>query len=82
MKRAGVDPWVFSIAAGISLAFVLWGVLDTEGVGVVADDVLSWIISTFGWLFVLSTAAFLVFAGVLAFSRFGRVRLGRDDDRP
>ena len=82
MKRAGVDPWVFSIAAGISLAFVLWGVLDTEGVGVVADDVLSWIISTFGWVFVLSTAAFLVFAGILAFSRFGRVRLGRDDDRP
>ena len=77
-----MDPWVFSIAAGISLAFVLWGVLDTEGVAVVADDVLTWIISTFGWLFVLSTAAFLVFAGVLAFSRFGRVRLGRDDDRP
>jgi glycine betaine transporter len=81
-KQSGIDPWVFCIAAGISLAFVLWGVLDTEGVGAVADDVLSWIIETFGWLFVLSTAAFLVFAGVLAFSRFGRVRLGRDDDRP
>ena len=80
--RTGVDPWVFWIAAGISLAFVLWGVIDADGVGAVADDVLSWIISTFGWVFVLSTAAFLVFAGVLAFSRFGRVRLGRDDDRP
>ena len=81
-ERARVDPWVFFIAAGISLAFVLWGVLDTESLGTVADDVLSWIISTFGWLFVLSTVAFLVFAAVLAFSRFGRVRLGADDDRP
>ena len=81
-ERTGIDPWVFFIAAGISLAFVLWGVLDTEGLGTVADDVLSWIISTFGWLFVLSTVAFLVFAAVLAFSRFGRIRLGADDDRP
>jgi glycine betaine transporter len=81
-ERTRIDPWVFFIAAGISLAFVLWGVLDTEGLGTVADDVLSWIISTFGWLFVLSTVAFLVFAAVLAFSRFGRIRLGLDDDRP
>jgi glycine betaine transporter len=81
-QRAGIDPWVFYIAAAVSLGFVLWGVLDTEGVSTVADDVLSWIISTFGWVFVLSTAAFLVFAGVLAFSRFGRVRLGKDEDRP
>jgi choline/carnitine/betaine transport len=80
--RAGVDPWVFFIAAGISLAFVLWGVIDVDSVGTVADDVLSWIISTFGWVFVIGTACFLVFAGVLAFSRFGKVRLGRDDDRP
>ena len=81
-QRTGIDPWVFGPAATISLAFVLWGVLDSEGVATVADDVLSWVISTFGWMFVLSTAAFLVFAGVLAFSRFGRVRLGKDDDRP
>jgi len=81
-QSARIDPVVFGVAAAISTAFVLWGVLDPEGVATVADDVLSWIISTFGWVFVLSTAAFLVFAGVLAFSRFGRVRLGKDDDRP
>ena len=80
--RAAIDPWVFFIAAGISLAFVLWGVIDADGVGAVADDVLTWIISTFGWVFVIGTAGFLVFAFVLAFSRFGSVRLGRDDDRP
>ena len=81
-QDARIDPVVFGVAAAISTAFVLWGVLDSEGVATVADDVLSWVISTFGWVFVLSTAAFLVFAAVLAFSRFGRVRLGMDDDRP
>jgi glycine betaine transporter len=80
--RTGVDRWVFGIAAGISTAFVVWGVVDNEGVATVADNVLSWIIETFGWMFVLSTAAFLVFAAFLAFSRVGRLRLGKDDDRP
>ncbi len=81
-SAGGIDPWVFGIAAAISTAFVLWGVLDSDGVASVADDVLSWIIETFGWFFVLSTVVFLVFAGVLAFSRFGHIRLGKDDDRP
>jgi glycine betaine transporter len=81
-RRAGVDPVVFWVSAAISLAFVLWGVLDTDGLASVADDVLTWVISTFGWVFVLSTVAFLVFAVVLCFSRYGQMRLGRDDERP
>jgi glycine betaine transporter len=80
--RTGIDPWVFGIAAGLATAFVLWGVVDNDGVATVADDVLGWIIETFGWMFVLSTVAFLAFAAILAFSRLGRVRLGRDDERP
>ena len=82
LRRLQVDPVVFSVAAVISLAFVLWGVLDTDGLAGVAEDVLTWVISTFGWVFVLSTVAFLVFAVVLCFSRFGDLRLGDDDERP
>jgi glycine betaine transporter len=79
---SGIDPWVFGIAAAISTAFVLWGVLDSDSVATVADKVLTWIIDTFGWFFVLSTVLFLAFAVILACGRFGRVRLGEDDDRP
>ena len=81
-RRLRIDPPVFYTAAAISAAFVLWGVLGTESLATVADDVLSWVIATFGWVFVLATAAFLVFAGILAISRFGRIRLGTDEDRP
>jgi glycine betaine transporter len=81
-QPARIDPMVFWPAAAICAAFVLWGVVDSDGLATVADDVLGWLIDTFGWLFVLSTAGFLVFAFVLAFSRFGKVRLGQDDDRP
>ena len=80
--RTRIDPVVFTVAATVSLAFVLWGVLATDNLATVASDVLGWVIATFGWVFVLATVAFLVFAGVLAVSRYGKVRLGKDDDRP
>jgi choline/carnitine/betaine transport len=77
-----VDPGVFSISAAIALLFVLWGVIGTDSLARVADTVLAFIIRTFDWAFVLTTFAFLAFAVFLALSRYGRIRLGEDDDRP
>src|SRR5918993_517228 len=77
-----IDTPVFAIAAGISVAFVLVGVLFQDDLATVVGDVLSWLLENLGWLFVLSTAGFLIFVGFLAVSRYGRLRLGRDLDRP
>jgi glycine betaine transporter len=81
-QRGTIDVTVFSIAAGISVVFVLVGVLFQDELASVVGDVLSWVLENLGWLFVLSTAAFLILVLFLAFSRFGRIRLGRDEDRP
>jgi choline/carnitine/betaine transport len=51
-------------------------------VGKASQALLDIIIDSFGWSFVLSTAFFLVFALFLAFSRFGRIKLGKDDEQP
>jgi glycine betaine transporter len=77
-----VDPWVFYPSAGLCLAFVLWGVLDNSSLGDAADSALGWVIENFGWLFVLSTLGFLALAVFLGVSRFGRIRLGADDEKP
>jgi choline/carnitine/betaine transport len=77
-----IDPGVFYVALGISVLFILWGVLFTENLATVAKSVLDFLISTFGWVFILSTFGFLLFVVFLAFSRYGSVRLGRDDDEP
>ena len=55
---------VFAIAAGISVAFVLVGVLFKDDMATVVGDILSWVLTNLGWLFVLSTAAFLIFVAV------------------
>src|ERR671914_2818568 len=81
-QRSRIDPQVFLIAAVISVAFVLVGVLWTDELATIVEDVLGWIVENFGWFFVLSTVAFLLFVAFLALTRYGRIRLGADDDRP
>src|ERR671915_1242939 len=84
MEKQGwrIDTPVFAIAAGISVAFVLVGVAFQDELATVVGDVLSWVLENLGWLFVLSTAGFLIFVVFLAVSPYGRLRLGRDVDRP
>src|SRR5688572_5164375 len=81
-QRSGIDPHVFLVAAVVSVAFVLVGALWTDELATIVGDVLGWIVDNFGWFFVLSTVGILVVVAFLALSRFGTIRLGRDDDRP
>ena len=67
---------------GSGSLFIAWGVLFTENLASVAGAVLDYIIQTFGWVFVLATIGFLAFAVFLGLSRYGKIRLGRDDERP
>ena len=85
MRRAmgsAIDPVVFWVSAGISVLFVLWGVFFTDSLSAVASAVLGFLIDSFGWVFVLATFGFLVFVVFLAFSRYGKIKLGQDDDEP
>jgi glycine betaine transporter len=77
-----LDKAVFGVAAVAVLAFVLWGALAPEKMGEVTTDTLTWLEKSFGWFFVLTTAAFVVFSGYLALSRYGNIRLGPDDSEP
>ena len=77
-----IDPTVFYVSLVVVLAFVAWGVLFTDNIAAVTGAVLSYVMTNFGWVFVLSTLSFLVFMLYLAFSRYSSIRLGRDDEEP
>jgi glycine betaine transporter len=78
-----IDPTVFWVAAIISAVFVLWGILFTDNLAAVFDAVLwSFLVPNFGWVFILSSFGFLAFSMYLAFSRYGKVRLGGQDEQP
>jgi glycine betaine transporter len=81
--RPRIDPTVFWIAAVLSAVFVAWGILFTESLAAVFDAVLwSFLVPNFGWVFILSSFGFLAFSLYLAFSRYGKIRLGGQDEQP
>ncbi|GAA4396684.1 BCCT family transporter [Ornithinibacter aureus] len=81
-RRQGVDKVVFGVAAGLALVFLLYGSLDSEGFGETGGTALSWITTNFGWFFVLTSGAFLLFSVFLAATRYGNIKLGADDSVP
>ena len=78
-----IDPIVFWTAAVLSAVFVAWGILFTDNLAAVFNAVLfNFVVPNFGWVFILATFGFLVFSLYLAFSRYGRIRLGGEDEQP
>ncbi|HWJ68292.1 MAG TPA: BCCT family transporter [Nocardioides sp.] len=81
-RRRGLDPLVFGVAAAVSIAFVAWGLVDTTSLGTASGQALDWVMTNTGWLFVLTSSAFVVFVVWLAMSKYGAIPLGRDDEEP
>jgi glycine betaine transporter len=78
-----IDSTVFWIAAILSAVFVVWGILFTKSLAAVFDAVLwSFLVPNFGWVFILSSFGFVAFSVYLAFSRYGKIRLGGQDEQP
>ncbi|TWI57856.1 BCCT family transporter [Halalkalibacter nanhaiisediminis] len=73
---------VLIISAIIVGLFVLWGALSPGSLESASGQGLGWMIENFGWFYMLSTAFFVFFVIVIAISPFGRLRLGKPDERP
>ncbi|MFF3286643.1 BCCT family transporter [Streptomyces sp. NPDC003023] len=81
-ERATTDRVVFGVTAVLTLAFVVWGAVATDALENVSDRLLSGLIHNGGWAFVLAASGFVVFALWLAVSRYGRIRLGQENEEP
>lgn len=73
---------VFLISISIALIVILYGYLCGDSLYRISDIVMSWVSDTFGWLYILFVFALCVFLAWLAFSKYGKIRLGGDDARP
>ena len=77
------DKVVFGVAAALTVVFLAWGVLGTDSLINVANSVLNeGIIPYGGWAFVLVASGFVLFAIGLSISRYGRIPLGADKEKP
>ncbi|GIP38257.1 glycine betaine transporter OpuD [Paenibacillus sp. J31TS4] len=73
---------VFIISLTIIGLFVLWGALAPGQLTAAADALFAFTIEKFGWFYLLATFGFLLFSLYLAFSKYGHIKLGADDEKP
>ena len=78
----GTDRLVFGVAAALILGFVAWGVLSTASLKAVSDVALAWVVENTGWLFSALVAVLVVFMLFVGFSRYGKIPLGVDGEKP
>ena len=70
------------IAVATTGAVALWGALDSPGLATFAGNAVGTLFASRGWFIMLTASALLITCVLLAFSPWGRIRLGRDEDRP
>ena len=70
------------LSAGLIAAIVAWGLIAPAGMAAVFDQALAIVTRNFGWLYLWVVLGLVVACGLLAFGRYGRLRLGGDDEKP
>lgn len=73
---------VFRVSLVLVLGFVALGVYSPQLLSEISGFIHQKIIDLFGWFYLLAGLIFLIFCLVLAFSRYGDIKLGKDYERP
>ncbi|MGV3492238.1 MAG: BCCT family transporter [Ramlibacter sp.] len=70
------------VSAGLIAIVVLWGLVAPASLGATASATLALITRNFGWLYLWVVLGLVLLAAVLAFSRYGDLKLGDEDEEP
>ncbi|WP_396124848.1 BCCT family transporter [Corynebacterium sp. HS2168-gen11] len=81
-EDASVD-WGIAIPAFlVVMSVVAWGFFKKDSFSEISSVALGFVITNFGWAFIFGSSAFLFFAIFISLSKFGSIKLGRDDEAP
>jgi choline/glycine/proline betaine transport protein len=82
LGRGTIAPRVFWPSLIFVLGFALFAIIAPSAADTVLTGTQNWIVTNLGWFYQIVIAVFIVFAIIIAFSRFGKITLGRDGEKP
>ncbi|WP_084499546.1 BCCT family transporter [Brevibacterium album] len=82
LGKGTIAPRVFWPALIVILGVAVAAIAFPDAIGSALEAINGWIVSTFGWYYMVVVAGFIAFCLFIGLSKFGNVRLGNDDDRP
>lgn len=77
-----IDWSIVGIAGLLIAAFVAWGLVAPESFGSFSSNALNFVVTNFGWAYVLFGTIFVIFVICIAASKFGTIRLGKINEEP
>lgn len=77
-KNNSVFFWTLLIAIGV----IVFGAYYSSTLEEISAKFMSWVSHYFGWLYILSIVAFIGFCVWISLSKYGKVKLGKADDKP
>lgn len=77
-----IDKKVFSITAIFYLSIFLFIIIVPDIAAAVIADVLNFSLDSLGWIYVLAFAFFLIAYLAIGLSRYGKLKLGKPEDKP
>ncbi|MGP4079455.1 BCCT family transporter [Pseudalkalibacillus sp. R45] len=81
-EKASYNNPVFKVSAVVIAFFTIWGALSPNSLAKNAQSVLDFTSYSFGWFYLVSVAGFVAFCIFLAVSKYGKIKLGKDDEKP
>ena len=82
-KTGAPVSWSIVIPVAVIVAAVVgWALTASDAFTEFANNAFAWVLDNFGWAFIFFGTAFVVFVFVIAFSKFGSIRLGASDEQP
>lgn len=80
-KKSNLNT-VFIVSAAITIFIALWGIISNDSFAGSANMLMQALQNNFAWLYLGVMLFFVIFSLVIAFSKFGNIRLGADDEKP
>ncbi|ANU14953.1 glycine betaine uptake BCCT transporter [Planococcus halocryophilus] len=79
MKKASK---VFYITFALIILTVAFGVIAPETFESASGSIRNYINTAFGWYYLMIMGILMIFVGIIIVSPYGKIRLGKDSDRP
>lgn len=81
-KTNGKRHTVYALSVTLTLVVAAWAILFNESFVAISTYLYDILSNNFGWMYLLVIAGFVLFCVYVAASKYGNIRLGKDDDRP
>jgi len=73
---------VFLHSAAITILVAFWGIFGKDSFHTAAETLMRWLKDYTSWLYLSAMLAFILFSLGLALSKWGSIRLGKDNEKP